>query len=147
MIKYCIPLMAHIWKIEWNDAMSVGIQEVDESHKHFTALINDFNRAILEHMELSEIQKRLQLILDDAVQHFAREEELFRQWNYPDADEHAAKHAQTIAAFQAIKEKFITYGLESEWIAAGQEIKDLLIDHLLTEDKKYADFYRKYRAN
>lgn len=48
---------------------------------------------------------------------------------------------------KTIKEKFITYGLESEWIAAGQEVKDLLINHLLTEDMKYADFHQKSLAD
>jgi len=138
---------SHIWKIVWSDDMSVGIPEIDEDHKRFASLINDFNRAILDHMDIVEIKRRLQLVLDDAVQHFAHEERLFKEWHYPDADDHAARHAEAVAAYLAIMEKFITYDLESEWIDAGQKVKDLLITHLLVEDMKYAEFYRKSRAD
>lgn len=135
----------HIWKIEWNDGMSVGIPEVDEDHKHFASLVNELNRSIVDHMELCEIKKRLQNVLDDAKQHFAHEEGLFNQWKYPDSAHHADRHAQAIKSLQAIMAKFITYDLESEWIDAGLEVKDLLITHLLTEDMKYAEFYRNSR--
>jgi hemerythrin-like metal-binding protein len=138
---------SHIWKIVWNDDMSVGIPEIDEDHKRFASLINDFNRSILDRMDIVEIKRRLQRVLDDAVQHFAHEERLFKEWQYPDADEHAARHAEAVAAYQAIMEKFVTYDLESEWIDAGQQVKDLLITHLLEEDMKYAAFYRKFRAD
>jgi len=133
----------HIWKIEWSDAMSVGIPEIDEDHKRFASLVNDFNRAILDRMSLSEIKKRLLLVLADAAAHFSHEERLFKEWHYPDAEEHAKRHVQAIAAYQAIMEKFVSYDLQSEWIEAGQEVKDILIIHLLEEDMKYAKFYQQ----
>lgn len=132
----------HIWKIEWNDRMSVGIPEVDENHKRFASLVNDFNRAIVDRMELDEIKKRLQLIIADASRHFANEAKLFREWNYPDLQDHIGKHAQIIQALQDIKEKPLNYNLYSEWIEAGLAIKDVLIGHILNEDIKYADYYR-----
>jgi len=33
--------------------------------------------------------------------------------------------------------------LEPEWIAAGLEVKKILVDHLLSEDMKYRDFHRQ----
>ena len=80
----------HVWKIDWNDRLSVGIPEINEDHKRFISLVNEFNRSIVDRMDLSEIKKRLQAILDDAVQHFAHEERLFKQWNYPDVDDHTS---------------------------------------------------------
>lgn len=137
----------HVWTIEWNDEMSVGIPEIDEDHKQFVFLVNELNRSIADRMDVSEIRHRLQLVIDDAVRHFAREESLFRQWEYPDADGHAIKHAHAIRALQAIKEEHISYNLESEWIDAGLAIRDLLIGHLLNDDLKYAAFYRDQIAS
>lgn len=124
--------------------MSVGINEIDEDHKYFASLINDFNLAVIERRELKEIQKILELIVDDAIRHFAREESLFERYHYPGAEEHAKLHAQVISALQAIRERCISYapGLESAWINAGLELKDILLTHLLTEDMQYADYYR-----
>jgi hypothetical protein len=76
----------HVWKIDWNDGLSVVIPEINEDHNRFISLVNEFNRFIVDRMDLSEIKKRLQLIIDDAVQHFAHEERLFKEWHYPDVD-------------------------------------------------------------
>lgn len=133
----------HIWKIVWNDGMSVGIPEIDEEHKRFCSLVNKFNRAIVDRLDLSEIKNRLQLILDDAEQHFAHEQRLFTKWNYPDADNHADMHAKITREFHAVMNKFISYDMVSGWIDAGLKIKDILITHVLVDDMKYAEFYRK----
>lgn len=135
----------HTWTIEWNDGMSVGIPEIDEDHKQFIVLIDGLNRAIVDRMVLGELKARLQLILESTERHFEREERLFREWKYPEADYHAAKHAQTTKKLQAVMEKFINYDFQSEWINAGMQVKDILIDHFLTEDMKYAKFYRESR--
>ena len=137
---------AHIWTIEWNDGMSVGIPEIDEEHKRFSSLVNEFNRAIVDRRELSEIKRRLQLIIEDAERHFAHEERLFKQWKYPDADAHADIHAEITKTLHAVMDKFISYEMASEWIEAGLKIKDILILHILMEDMKYARLYRDSHA-
>lgn len=133
----------HVWKLTWNEGMSVGIPEIDADHKRFVSLLDDLNRAILDRMEPEEIKMRLQAILDDAAKHFAHEEKLFRSWNYPDADEHARKHAAVIKSLQAIQDQLFAYQMPSEWISVGIEVKDILIDHLANEDAKYAEYYHK----
>ncbi len=131
----------HTWKLEWSEEMSVGIPEIDEDHKRFIFLIDELNRAIAGRLGQDEIQIRLQLILDDAARHFAHEERLFKEWKYPDAEDHANRHANLTRSLQALQDRFINYGLPSEWIDVGLEVKDILINHLLTEDMKYAEFY------
>lgn len=134
------------WKIEWSDQMSVGIPEIDADHQRFIALVNAFNLAVIERSALDVIKHALQLILDDAVEHFAHEEQLFKDWKYPDADEHANIHAQLTATLQGIVARLGSHSTEPEWIEAGLEIKEALINHILTEDMKYADFYHQSRA-
>ena len=130
------------WKIEWNEGMSVGIPEIDADHKQFMFLINELNRSITEGMQPAEIKGRLQLIVDDAGRHFKQEEELFMEWRYPGAADHAHIHTQALKALQDIQDKFIPYGSDSEWVDAGLMIKSILLSHILTEDMKYAGFHR-----
>ncbi len=132
----------HTWKIEWDEKVSVGIPEIDADHKRFISLIDDLNRAILDRMEPEEIKKRLQFILDDTARHFAHEEKLLREWNYPDAEEHVRKHASVLNSLQAIQDQLFAYQMPAEWISVGIEVKDILINHLLMEDAKYAGYYR-----
>ena len=128
------------WRLVWSDELSVCIPEIDAEHRRFIQLINALNEAIIERMSLAEIKKRMQDIMDDAVVHFAHEEALFKDWGYPEADEHAGKHKQAIQALNDIMGHFKRGGTEYDWIDAGLKVKQVLIEHLLTEDMKYRDF-------
>ena len=130
----------------WSEDMSVGIPEVDKDHQQFILLINDLNRAITEHMSASVIHHRLDLIIDDAERHFTQEEKLFNEWQYPDTDQHTTIHSQVMSSLHSIKKNFIPYGHNSEWMDAGVQVKKILVDHILKEDMKYADFYHKLRG-
>ena len=130
-----------IWKIQWSEALSVGIPEIDEDHKSFARLVNDLNRSIVDRAPLTEVRRRLQVIIDDAGQHFAHEEQLFKEWQYPDAQSHAAIHAQIIKKLQAIMSSNVSTYINAPWIEAGLQIKIVLIEHILKEDVKYARSY------
>jgi hemerythrin len=128
------------WRLEWSDALSMFIPEIDLEHRHFIQLVNELNEAIVMRMDLEEIKKRMQAILDDAAAHFSHEEALFREWGYPGATEHGEKHAQVTLALREIMGRLEQGGTEYEWIEAGLQVKQALIDHLLTEDMKYRDY-------
>lgn len=134
------------YTIVWVDEMSVGIPEINEDHKHFIYLMNELNRSITEGQAPTDIKQRLQIIIDDASKHFAHEERLFEEWQYPDISSHAKIHAQIMDELNAIMSKFVPYGLDSAWVEAGSRIKSILIEHILAEDMKYAEFYRN-RSN
>ena len=133
----------NIGKIEWNDGLSVGIPEIDADHKRFILLVSELNQSIVEGMDVDDIVKRLLLIIDDAVQHFVHEERLFKEWKYPDVDDHARKHAGIIKMLQTVMGTVDARTLLPEWIEIGLAIKETLTAHILTSDMKYAEFYRK----
>ena len=128
------------WRLDWDEGLSVFIPEIDAEHQRFIALVNELNAAIIARKELTEIQQRMQAILDDASAHFAHEEALFKEWGYPLAGEHAEKHAQLTQALHKIMAGFEHGGTDFEWIDAGLHVKQALVDHLLNEDMKYRDY-------
>lgn len=131
-----------VWRLQWDDSLSVGIPEVDREHQQFIQLVNELNQAIAERMEIAEIRRRMHLLQEDAERHFAHEEQLFRQRQYPEAGPHAEIHAQIMRRLTDIMTLLGRQRFEPEWIAAGLEIKDILVHHLLTEDMKYRDYFR-----
>jgi hemerythrin len=128
------------WRLEWNENLSMNIPEIDAEHQNFILLVNKLNEAIVGRMDVEQIKYRMQAILDDAVNHFAHEEALFREWGYPAADEHAKRHAQVMHALHEIMGNFERGGVDYEWIEAGLKVKEALIMHLLHEDMKYRDY-------
>ncbi|MDD5471024.1 MAG: bacteriohemerythrin [Sideroxydans sp.] len=129
------------WRLEWSQELSVHIPEIDAEHKHFIELINALNEAIAERMSRSEVRKRMQDVMDDAVAHFAHEESLFIEWAYPDTEQHARQHAATVKIFQEIMRRIEQSEIDYDWVEAGLQVKQLLVAHLLNEDMKYRDFW------
>lgn len=76
-------------------------------------VINDLNHSITDRMDPADIKKKLQLVIDDATQHFANEERLFEEWHYPGKEGHASKHAIALNLLQAIIKNFEPYGYDS----------------------------------
>jgi hemerythrin-like metal-binding protein len=128
-------------QLTWNEGMSVGISEIDEDHQRFILLINKLNCSITTGKTPSEIKQIMQLIIDDAVHHFANEEVLISKWQYPDAEAHADIHVEVVRALEELQKQFIPYGNDSDWMDAGMKIKNILVDHIMKEDMKFADFY------
>lgn len=131
---------APVWRLEWDESLSVCISEIDAEHQRFILLVNELNEAIVDRLDHVEIQKRMQCILDDAAEHFAHEEALFKEWHYPGAEEHAMRHAEVTRALNDIMSQFDHDSTPYEWVAAGLKVKQALIEHILTEDMKYRDF-------
>jgi hemerythrin-like metal-binding protein len=140
------PTDAPLWRLEWNEGLSMHIPEIDAEHRRFIDLVNDLNEAIIGRMDREVLKRCMQAILDDAAAHFAHEQALFKEWRYPEAGEHAVKHAQIMRALNDLMARFERGGTEYDWIDAGLQIKKVLIEHLLTEDMKYRDFFLASRA-
>lgn len=130
------------WTTSWSDEMSVGIPEIDDDHKRFIMLLNELNKSIVNHVAPEEITAKAQFIVDDAERHFSREEQLFKEMNYPDTNDHANIHAHVLKLLKASLNNFAPYGADSGWVHVGSKIRDLLLGHILNEDMKYADHYR-----
>ncbi|MDO8351312.1 MAG: hemerythrin family protein [Gallionella sp.] len=132
--------MTPIWRLDWDESLSVCIPEIDAEHRHFMQLINELNEAIVGRMGMAQIKSCMQAVIYDAEAHFAHEEALFREWDYPETEQHMSRHAEIIQALHEIMGRFEHDGLEYELIEAGLAVKAALIEHLLTEDMKYRDY-------
>lgn len=132
--------------LDWDARLDVGIAEIDEEHQAFIAQVHELNRAVENRFKLSAVRKKMQLILEDWKLHYSREETLFRQMNYPEADAHAKKHEQVNQQLHAImaEVEHATFGYE--WITASLKIRDTLLAHLMQDDMQYRDYCRSISA-
>lgn len=130
------------WKIAWSDSLSVDVPEIDAEHRQFVARVNDLNQAIVECRDKATVERLLDLMLMEASHHFWHEQQLLARWNYPERDDHAAKHAQLSAELDRVMKEFERSDVSFTWALKGLYIKQLLVDHLLKEDMKFRDFLR-----
>ncbi|XZG71349.1 bacteriohemerythrin [Chitinibacteraceae bacterium HSL-7] len=125
--------------IEWNDSLSVGIQEIDEQHKVLVELLNQLYTAIHERHAREACHDILRQLVEYTRIHFAVEESLMRILGYPDYEPHKAKHEALIDQIHQFEQR----------VAAGEAVsfellhflRNWLTGHIVEGDMRYVDHF------
>ena len=132
-------------QIIWTEDFSVGVVRLDEQHKR---LIQMINRLIAQPQTTTESELISDLLSDMtnyAQKHFAAEEELMRQYNYPRLKEQVAQHH----AFQEKTVDFCSATTLNVRIVPETMLRylsDWLVGHILDSDMAYKPFFRERRV-
>lgn len=74
--------------IDWNPRFELGIEPVDREHRELIDLINALHGAMCRGAAHDKVVAGLGRIYAQIAAHFALEEKLMRDANYPGFDEH-----------------------------------------------------------
>ncbi|OIQ51959.1 Bacteriohemerythrin [Pseudodesulfovibrio hydrargyri] len=119
--------------IQWDEAMSVGMDELDAQHRELIDLINEAFDAIQRHDEprmISLVDK----MRDYSVVHFQAEEAVLRSLGYPGIDAHADQHrsyADKVDEFR--RDMLVKTNLSQIFIFLSR----WLTNHIMHEDRKF----------
>lgn len=123
---------------QWDDALSVGNQHIDDDHKQLIELVASLNEA----MRTGEGKVVVGKILDDLVSytesHFQREEGFMRQINYVDYQSHKAEHERLVKEVKDLQARF-NAGSITITVSVSNFLADWLRNHILGLDKKLAN--------
>jgi hemerythrin len=125
--------------MQWNDTMSVDMEELDEQHKQLIALINEAYEAIQRHDEhkMSELINKMR---DYAILHFETEERYLEQCDYPDIEAHKALHAKFNEDVDEFKRNLCDRTNLSQIFVF---LSRWLTNHIMNEDKQYSSCIAK----
>ncbi len=91
--------------IQWTEALSVGVRELDDQHRQMLSMINELHTALLERRGKDVASDMVERLKDYVRKHFTAEERLMERHGYPDLAAHRAEHNQFI-------EKVLDFDLE-----------------------------------
>ena len=121
--------------IVWIEEYSIGNEEIDEQHKVLFAMINDFF-----HQDNKEAAILLFQSLSSYIDlHFEAEENLLRQINYPDTEEHIKKHGELREKFHLLRGKLDDYDIDVHHKIA-MFLYNWLAKHILKADMEYKSY-------
>lgn len=125
----------------WSDKLSLGISEIDRQHKELVRLINKLHSAMKVGAGNREADSILANLANYTKNHFAYEEELFDQHDYPEAPEHKKYHEELLKSVAKFQEDFAAgrAGLSMDLM---NFLTKWLKDHILEKDKAYAPFLK-----
>ena len=123
----------------WTEAYSVHVAILDEQHRRLFDTVNDLDRALREGDGNSAIDAILARLVDYAVVHFAAEESLMKQHEFPGLPTHRTQHEmfrQTIAGFLEDHQA----GKAGVPVSVLFFMQGWLKQHVLKTDQQYSAF-------
>ncbi|NMG72101.1 bacteriohemerythrin [Parazoarcus communis] len=133
----------HAMLVTWQDGYALDLDEIDDQHRMLFDIMNRLWSAIIRRAETVELGGILEDLERYTVLHFTEEETFMRSISYMGFDEHIEQHR-----------RFVDYIIQEKRSAlAGRQVslelihflRDWLVNHILVEDKRYADQFRQER--
>lgn len=129
--------------IQWDQSLSVGIDEIDNQHKELFNRVNALLDACNQGKGKQVVGEIIDFLGDYVVTHFGAEERYMQQYNYPDYDAHKAMHDSFIDSFGQLKKKFESEGPGIQLVLqTNRTVVDWLIKHIGNTDKALGAFLK-----
>jgi hemerythrin len=132
-----------IQKLIWEEKYSVGVEEIDNQHKHMFDTINHLLEIISVNTAVKELDSIINALVEYKLLHFATEEKYFLEFNYEGREEHEAKHHEFNDKFGKLREEYPTNTIEFAFKLVDF-LEDWLIEHLITMDQKYVQCFHDH---
>jgi hemerythrin len=125
--------------LTWRPAWDLGIEVIDVDHREMVRLINRLS----DPAEPPPVAERLGDLIDHLRHHFVVEEEFLVSIRYPQANQHAREHHVQLAELVALAR--LLRGADAKVLdpAELRSIKDWFFNHVIAEDRRFADYYRR----
>ena len=124
----------------WNESFINGVSEFDNQHKYLVELVNKLYKGMKLGHGNEDVGKTLDELVEYTGSHFACEEKLMVENQYPDCDSHIKTHRDLVARVVDFQKKFKS-GEVTVSLDLLEFLKDWLIDHIKGEDRKYGPFF------
>ncbi|MCL2138451.1 MAG: bacteriohemerythrin [Treponema sp.] len=128
---------------KWDSALETGHLKIDNQHKQLIAALNDIIEASQQGKGEETIFKTLEFLTGYTVMHFATEEKLQLEYNYPDYQIHRRYHDEFKVTVQELTMRLQKEGPTAELIATvTTAIGNWLLNHIKGDDFRMAAFIR-----
>ncbi|MBK8337604.1 MAG: bacteriohemerythrin [Sterolibacteriaceae bacterium] len=124
--------------IEWTPALHLGIADIDSQHRKLVGIINGLNDAMRQGNSRSAVSSLVDELVDYTRHHFAFEEKFFDQHGYGGSAGHKETHRRFVAEIEGFRTR-INEGAPGVGVALMHLLREWLVKHILSADRKYAD--------
>jgi hemerythrin len=124
---------------EWKPEYSVGVESVDWEHQQLFAMMNELHDAIESGHAVQAGPMILTGLIAYTREHFANEENLMLQANYPDFDRHKAEHDRLSKETFDLIDDF-SRNQSAVSLPLLIFLRDWWRTHILTWDQRYTSY-------
>ncbi len=129
--------------VEWRENLATGNEEIDRQHMELFRRFNSLLAACNQGKGKDEVYGLLLFLNDYIRTHFALEEELQVQHNYPESGAHKEQHDKFREDLRGLERQFCEEGATLALvIQTNQTMINWLLKHISGTDKELASFLR-----
>ncbi|MDH3466145.1 MAG: hemerythrin family protein [Gammaproteobacteria bacterium] len=123
-------------QLVWRKAYECGNSSIDEQHRGLFEAGNFLIDAIHNHRRQSDVTALIDILLAHVEAHFTSEETLLATWEHPLTEEHKQAHQHLLERAVGLRDKSIKGELSFADVLSFF-VKDLVLKHILEDDKKF----------
>ena len=127
-------------RLELTEDYLTGEPEIDKQHLKLCECINTLQDGLEAGLSIEKLMSSLDFLTNHTLQHFAYEQKMMLDMNYPDLEEHIEHHRELIKELGNLKEDFIRHvkvNQEDKFTGKFLDLlKDWLLNHITEEDFK-----------
>ncbi len=120
----------------WTDKLSVGVDTLDQQHKVLIETLNDLHAAMMKGQARAVAGKILNDLVKYTVDHFAAEEAMMEQAQYPALASHRLAHRELTKQVGDYVARFEKGDITLS-VTLLNFLSDWLTKHIQGEDQKY----------
>ncbi|MCW7754400.1 hemerythrin family protein [Desulfobotulus sp. H1] len=129
-------------QFHWLPEYAIGNPEIDAQHRMLFDLANRIFRIMDPRQDFKELKATLQSLFEYMHVHFDAEEELMREWGYPDIDYHRNLHELIRRDMNSLVEG--VYDLHRLKGELNVLMTQWVLVHIRDEDSKLGSFHRSH---
>lgn len=133
--------------LAWKEEYATGIAPVDMEHRTLFNITELLASSIRDGSDQVAIHGFISQLIEYTERHFAREEELMREADYPDFDAHAKLHRDIERTVRNIARRYET---DPNAVSSAELLRFLevwLSQHIMGNDMKYVPYVESHDAN
>lgn len=132
----------------WKEKYKIGVPQIDAQHEelfsHVTAFVETVRSDKEWDVKISNVNETLNFMKDYVVTHFREEEAYQEEIGYPELEQHKKMHNEMVAYVGMISEQCEKDGYrEIVMQQFAGKLVTWLVNHVVTDDQKIADFMKE----
>lgn len=125
----------------WTEELSVGVGKIDQQHQEIFAKYDNFLSACKSGKGREEIFALLNFLGSYIKTHFAEEEQLMKEYSYPEMQKHLQQHQHLTEVIETFLKTFEEQGPSISLITeVNYSLRDWLVVHIKKVDMEFGSF-------
>ncbi len=125
--------------LQWHEEYRVDVLRLDTQHRRLFEQANAILDAVDAGRGLDEVISLMDAIAEYARYHFGEEEALMVRYSYPEAESHRTRHARLMDQLAETRGQILEKG-GADSASVMTFLKEWLVNHICTEDRRYTTF-------